>query len=495
MTHAFFGREFTFTQPDGQKLRVRGWGDQNRAHFETLDGFTVVRNAESGFYEIAKKSPEGPLLVASGLRPGATFEVPGIERGLRGGPGRDRFVSSHSPLVGTTRWQQRNAERKAALRKSMAAEGPVAAPPKRHTIGNFVGLCLPIAFPDVAPSVTQAQISDFCNQSGYSGFGNNGSVRDYFLDNSLGKCDYRTVVAPVYTAKKKRGYYTDPKQQFGKRAQELIHEALTYHKANGFDFSSLTADSKGYVYALNVFYAGEVENAWSEGLWPHSHYLYDQVKLASGKTAHDYQITALGGRLELGTYCHENGHMLCDFPDLYDYDDDSAGTGYFCLMSGGNGADESNPTQIGAYLKYSAGWAGSITELRAGLKATAAATGNDFYIQRKNSAEYFIVENRLRSGRDHALPDSGLAIWHVDEGGSNNDQQGTPDRHYECALIQADGKKHLELNLNTGDANDLFDQGTSFAGTWWNGKSTGLVIRDIGAPGSEVSFEVVAGPT
>ena len=33
----------------------------------------------------------------------------------------------------------------------------------------------------------------------------------------------------------------------------------------------------------------------------------------------DYQITDMGNRLTLGTFCHENGHMVCDFPDLYPY--------------------------------------------------------------------------------------------------------------------------------------------------------------------------------
>ena len=32
----------------------------------------------------------------------------------------------------------------------------------------------------------------------------------------------------------------------------------------------------------------------------------------------DYQLSAMGDALSLGVYCHENGHMLCDFPDLYD---------------------------------------------------------------------------------------------------------------------------------------------------------------------------------
>lgn len=35
MSFPFFGEEFTFTQPDGTRFAVRGWGDQNHAVFET----------------------------------------------------------------------------------------------------------------------------------------------------------------------------------------------------------------------------------------------------------------------------------------------------------------------------------------------------------------------------------------------------------------------------------------------------------------------------
>ena len=44
MSFPFFGQEFTFTQPDGTKVRVRGLGDQHRAVFETMEGFMVIRD-------------------------------------------------------------------------------------------------------------------------------------------------------------------------------------------------------------------------------------------------------------------------------------------------------------------------------------------------------------------------------------------------------------------------------------------------------------------
>ncbi len=493
MSHPFFGEVFTFTQPDGEQIKLRGWGDQYSARFETLDGYPVVRNPGSGFYEYALKSEDGTAVRASGTRPGAASpEAAGIEPRQRGAISPPDYPASKSTLVGETRWQQRREEARRALLMSVEFAGPLRAPPARQTVGTFVGLCLPVQFNDVAIQTTATQIEEFCNQPGYNGFANNGSVRDYFLANSIGKCDYSTIVAPVYTAKHKRDYYTDPKITYSQRAQELIAEALSHHMKNGLDFSRLTADERSFIYAVNVYYAGDVVNNWSEGLWPHAHFLANPITVAPGKIAHDYQITAIGSELRLGTYCHENGHMLCDFPDLYDYDSDSAGVGKFCLMCAGNHADQHNPVQVGAYLKFRAGWAGSLTTLSTGLTASASAAGNQFFVQRKSPNEYFIIENRNKVGRDAALPDSGLAIWHVDELGNNRYQEDDVSRHYECALIQADGRKDLEHNVNQGDATDLYSDGAEFTGTWWDRTPTGLSIHSVGAAGPAVAFEVGA---
>ena len=59
-------------------------------------------------------------------------------------------------------------------------------------------------------------------------------------------------------------------------------------------------------------------------------------------------------------------------------------------------------------------------------------------------------------GLDRGLPASGLAVYHCDILGSNELQQGTAAKHYQCALLQADGRRDLELNANRGDGDDLF---------------------------------------
>lgn len=503
MPKPFSGKLFNFTNPDGSKIDVRGWGNQHYAVFESLDGFTVVKDPQTGFYQYAQLSEDKNDLVASGAKVG---EVDGYSLGIsphlriRRGSAKKRALAS-SKDGPQRRWEVRRAQKKRTLSGGPRTAGAESAPPPGDTVGNYVGLCLLIQFPDVTGTIAQRDVENFCNQSGYSDFGNNGSVRDYFRDVSDGRLTYTNIVTAYYTAANNRSYYTDPTIRYGARARELVVEALDHLAAQDFDFSSLSTDSGGYVYALNVFYAESNVNFWSEGMWPHSSALATPYDVGSGRKFSDYQITDMGTEMTLGTFCHENGHMICDFQDLYDYGDESRGAGNFCLMGFG-GSDEKNPVQIGAYLKNEAGWSTSLTPITAGMTATVSAGQNDFYIYAKNNDEYFIVENRQRQGRDASIPDAGLAIWHIDETGSNDNEQMTAISHYECSLEQADGRFDLEHNSNTGDSEDLFaspyatrfDKDTSPASDWWDGSASGLVIDSISAPGTNMTFVAGVAP-
>lgn len=497
MAMPYRGKQITLHQPDGKPVQVRAWGNQYHAQFETLDGYTVVRNPASGAYEFARLTEDGDDLVATGAAAGgADPQGLGLQPALRLSREAVRAAArEQAPLPrGTSRWEERRREEQE--RQRLAAV--LGAPPRRETVGTYVGLCLLIDFPDVPGTIAPDEVEAFCNRKGYNGFGNAGSVRDYFYEVSNRQLEYRNIVTPhYYTAKNQRSYYTDPQVPQPDRARELIKEALAFWKSQGFDFSQLTTDDQQYAYATNVFYAGDCVNNWGQGLWPHAFHLKTRVQLAPGVNAFDYQITDMTDELSLGTFCHENGHMVCDFPDLYDYGDESAGVGAFCLMCGGANADQKNPAHVGAYLKYKAGWATSLVELANGMQATANAGGNQFFIHRKDATEYFIVENRYRQGRDRALPDQGLAVWHVDETGDNSDEHMTPAQHYECSLVQADGRHDLERDrANQGDAGDLFVAPSAFgpatqpASHWWDGTPSGLELHSISGAGETMTFGV-----
>ena len=281
-----------------------------------------------------------------------------------------------------------------------------------------------------------------------------------------------------------------------------MNEALAFHKAHGFDFSRLTVDNQGFVYAMNVYYAGPVTNNWAEGLWPHSHHLGSPVQLRPGMQAFDYQFTAIGAELELGTFCHENGHMLCDYPDLYDYGYESSGVGGYCLMCAGNNVSEKNPIPISAYLKRLSGWARHVTPLTHGATITLDADTNDFAIYSRGGREYFLIENRRRTGRDASLPDEGLAIWHVDEDGDNSHEQMTqwkPLRTLARAGRRTVPARAAAESGGRSPATSLPDQRARFAddtvpdSKWWNGTSSNLTIDQISPAGAVDRVPMPAG--
>ena len=502
MPRPFFNKRFEFSQPDGTRISLVGWGNQFFATFETEDGYTVVRNPVTKFYDYAKLSPDNSYLETTGVRVGAVDPATlGIAKHLRVSEVAATIMAraASGSEIGLTRWQERIREAKASKKMAVASRGIIAAPPERQTRGDYVGLCILIQFPDVKGTIQPSEVELFCNQNGYRGYGNSGSVNDYFSEVSGGRVNYRNIVTAYYTARNERAYYADPSIPYGTRARELIREALEYLRSNGFNFSGLSADSGGFIYAINAFYAGPTVNEWRTGIWPHCSSLSAPFNVGGNRKFRDYQITNMGEELTLGTFCHENGHMVCDFPDLYDYGFSgiqSSGIGNYCLMAFG-GTDEKNPIHVCAYLKYKAGWADKVTAMEAGNSYQARAGVNEFFKLAKSTVEYYLIEARIQENRDKSLPSAGLAVWHVDELGDNEYEEMTVYKHFECSLVQADNKFDLERGINGGDAKDLFNkrnspklgEATRPNSKWWDGTPSGLEITEIGDAGTEIAFK------
>jgi len=91
MATPFSGKTFTFTQPDGTKIQVRGRGDQHYAVFETLDGYTVVKNPSTGFFEIAQLSNDETRLEPA---PGPQGNLDGARTPDLPGRSASRFADS-----------------------------------------------------------------------------------------------------------------------------------------------------------------------------------------------------------------------------------------------------------------------------------------------------------------------------------------------------------------------------------------------------------------
>ena len=164
----------------------------------------------------------------------------------------------------------------------------------------------------------------------------------------------------------------------------------------------------------------------------------------------------------------------------------------------GAGAETSRPACLAGACPSSAGSSRS-TRSRALIRWTRLkTTAKDclrVWTGGKAGPEYFMLENRQKKGRDAALPGSGLAVWHIDEARSDN----TNPLAYMVGLMQADGKRDLELAKNTGDQGDLFpgsskktrfNDKTTPSSRAHDGNSTGVSLRGISVAKGKVKVTV-----
>src|SRR5262249_36618965 len=149
--------------------------------------------------------------------------------------------------------------------------------------------------------------------------------------------------------------------------------------------------------------------------------------------------------------------------------------------------------------KANQGWVTVNTVMaNAAITVPDVKTSNTVHRLWKNGAtgnEYFLLENRQQSGFDASLPTGGLLIWHIDDAQQTN----TDENHYKVALMQADGRRDLERNVNRGDAGDAYpgasNNRTFNANSNPNSQSYGhadscVAVTNISASGASMTMQV-----
>ncbi len=488
---AIFGELLSFPQENGPDVRLRVFGDEHYARYENIDGYTAIYDEAQGLFCYADLA--GNRFVSTGV-PIDQPPPPGLVRHLQESLALKRAKIEEKELL------HRPAEA-AAFKEVVRTFGPNQGllTGRQLSIGSVRGLTILVNFQDVTSSTTAADVSEMLNGANYTRNGNICSVREYFLRVSSGKLDYTNVVVGPFTLSHKRPHYIN---------NLLVQEALELAVASGLDLKQFDSRDEGIIDALNILYAGQ--SVYEENLWPHNSFI--DLRFGTMRT-NLYLLTGLGrhpSELSIGTFCHENGHLLCRFPDMYDYgkrDGDglsSSGIGHYCLMGSGNHLGFGlSPAPVCAYLRDLAGWCDTVIDLNTpgGYEAVHGRYNEVMKFRTSRPNEYFIVENRSRIGLDRSGPANGLAIYHCDIFGSNELQEGTPTRHYQCALLQADGRRDLESNPaagNQGDGGDLFGPvaGMALSSTSnphsreWDGRESGLLLSEISVPGERITFRV-----
>jgi immune inhibitor A len=347
---------------------------------------------------------------------------------------------------------------------------------KSALTGAFKALCILVDFSD-NQSQTVAQDFNtlvFTNQAG--------TVRDYYNEVSYGQLDLVTVNLPsslgwkrapqTYAYYVDNGYGTD--SPYPNNSQKLCEDLVDLVDPD-VDFSQYDNDGDGYVDVIMIVHSGrgaEFTGSPSD-IWSHKWSISPRSR--DGVNIFDYTIMPEywnnPGDMTIGVFCHELGHGF-GLPDLYDTDGSSYGTGYWSLMSSGswNGSLGDSPSHPDAWSRTELGWVtpNNITSNVTGVSIPEVENNAVVYRLWTSGAagdQYYLVENRQKTGYDAGLPGAGLLVWHIDEGVSHNNYEWYPGHtafgHYMVALEQADNQFHLEQKLSYGDTGDPYPGSSS----------------------------------
>lgn len=408
-----------FKQPDGSIIKVRMMGDDFNHWAETDDGYTLLYD-ENGYLTLAQYDYKGDL-VASNLR--ITSD------------GSHNKKLKQAKLNTTKHLSFSNAQKEKAARLRQQAFGGLQTrsilyvnKPQTSVTGKKKFLLILMDFPDKPMTFGKSDFDPFLNKIGYRLNGNNGSVRDYYLENSFGQLDITWDVAGVFRASRGYKYYGD-EDSFA--AAELLVEGLEKAAAK-FDLRDYDNDGDGIIDCVHMIYAGYGEEAGggSDCIWAHSvsvpvgsGYIckYDGVQVNSYSCSPELMNNSGESMTRIGVLCHEVGHVLgaADFYDTdYGTNGEYPGSGSWDLMGSGNwNGDGGCPAHSNPYIKiYNYHWASPINVTQPGSYSLTAKSANGFIrVDSKTSGEYFLLECRSQSGFDSGVPGHGLMIWRASE--------------------------------------------------------------------------------
>ena len=401
-------------QPDGTSVMLELHGDEFYHFSTTTDGYTVLQSA-TGAWEYAQL--DGNRLVTTGVL------------------AHDAAHRTAAEVATLARLNKRLIDKadvaQSHILRSAANEGPA----KIFNQQNFRGLIVLINFTDVQFSRSDAQqfFKRMTSEKNYTGYTNedgstnyygrfDGSVRDYFYDQSSGKFDPEfDVVGPITSNYKST--------QCNNYSRTIFQAALRAIDSQ-VNFADYDGDNDGVVDNVFFLVAGwgsHVQGNNSGLLWPHeSRQLMTSSRL-DGKTFDRYACSTemLGAEgttlLEgIGTFCHEFGHVL-GLPDFYDTNYETDGQshhpGEWDVMAGG--ADHNNgrtPCGHTLFERYSLGWANPTVINQTGSYTLRSVIDSNtgYIIKTPKNKEYFIIDNRQQTSWDRYLPGHGMIVTRVD---------------------------------------------------------------------------------
>jgi M6 family metalloprotease-like protein len=406
-------------QPDGQKITILLHGDENFHYRTTSDGYLIAQD-EKGYFNYAEVGDDGSILSLN-------IQVSSANQKTQ----KEQELLSNLTPVTTADFilsKSKIQKAKSTTTSELKETGfPLSGVPK--------SLVILVNFSDKNFNNDQTAFTNLLNQQGYSTNGGTGSARDYFSQNSLGKFDPQFNVVGPYTLPNNIAYYGgNDASGNDKNPRQMVIDACTLADSAGVDFTQYDTDNDGFVDNIFVYYAGynEAEGASVNTIWPHRWTLASYNTKFDGKIIYDYACTSelkgISGvnMCGIGTFVHEFGHVL-GLPDFYATNSATHHTLYSwdVMDYGPYNNSGRTPPNYSSYERFFLGWL-TPTEIKSpvNISLDTLSHSNQAYLisqtgshnlngENPNPIEFFMLENRQKSGWDKYLSGHGLLITHI----------------------------------------------------------------------------------
>ncbi|MDE7159851.1 MAG: M6 family metalloprotease domain-containing protein [Muribaculaceae bacterium] len=464
---------FTYTQPDGTRITISMTGDEYGHRIFAADGTELADDGTGRLVPLAQ-----------------------VDLKREGTP---RLKRKAAPSVMT-----------------VSADGtsfnPGICPASFPAKGEGRALVVLVEYKDVKFDCEDPHdyFSRMLNEEGFKDYGATGSVRDFFIENSMGQFKPQFDVFGPLTLEYNRIHYGKNTAWGDDAAPEEMAIEACRQLDDIIDFNDYDQDGDGFIDNIFVFYAAKGENSGGSAgtVWPHSAdisdlrddiFEFDGVRLNHYACSNETMETYSGERPDgIGTFIHEFSHVL-GLPDLYStvYNNAFTPGEWSTLDTGPYNNEGRTPPYYSAYERFALGWL-QPEHLSAGTHTLEAVNESNhaYFVPTDSPDEYFLLECRVRKGYDRYIPGEGMLVWHVDydetawyENTVNNERN-----HQRVDLVEADNRQTGATR--PGDAFPGTSGIRSFAQTTlpafesWQGKWVGFELSDISFNGRTVTFTV-----
>lgn len=346
-------------------------------------------------------------------------------------------------------------------------------------------------------SQVQSFYNEFFNGADiYASTGNWGSVRQYFIDQSLRQFQPEfAIIGPVQLDSVYSFYGADAGNAKDVQYSRFIRESFEKAQEKEKDWKQFDNDNDGKVDMCVVIFAGlgqNYTNSYNDKntIWPQerpSSHTVNGITLAGCTSSCELRPTAASGGYITGTQAdgvgvviHEISHAI-GLPDLYDTRNKEFGLDYWSIMDYGMYTRNSKvPVGYTAYEREFLGW--QQTETLNGpctLHLKSFDQGGKGYklVNDANPDEYYILDNRQAHGWDWGVCSNrghGMLVMHVDYASSawSSNTVNTDPAHQRLTIIPANGTLIGSNNATSREEWQTSLQGNPYPGITGNHELT-----------------------